>query len=64
MNGIIILTLEPGVWCILPDMMFRLSVAATLSALSLGQDLSSDNGFLDANVGIGADSKCFGTAGG
>ena len=40
--------------------MYRLTVAAALSALAMGQDdvdLSSQNGYLDANVGIGADSK-------
>jgi len=37
--------------------MYRLAVAAALSALALGQDLTSENGFLDANVGIGADMR-------
>ena len=42
--------------------MFRLAITAALSALALGQDLTADNGFLDANVGIGADSKLSGSS--
>ena len=42
--------------------MFRLAITAALSALALGQDFTADNGFLDANVGIGADSKLSGSS--
>jgi hypothetical protein len=37
--------------------MYRLAVAAALSALALGQDLTAENGFLEANVGINADMR-------
>ena len=41
--------------------MLCLTIAATLSALALGQDVTAENGNLDANLAIEPDSKLLGS---